>query len=85
MFYMSLPKKELIYLEKETIVKFSELAKIKADFLRISPFRYFIYSMLAGIYVGLGIILIFSIGAPLKEANVPKTIDFGVNLKSHIR
>ncbi|HOV27291.1 MAG TPA: formate/nitrite transporter family protein [Pseudobacteroides sp.] len=58
-------------MEKETIVKFSELAKIKADFLRNSPFRYFIYSMLAGIYVGLGIILIFSIGAPLKEANVP--------------
>ncbi|WP_036937381.1 formate/nitrite transporter family protein [Pseudobacteroides cellulosolvens] len=58
-------------MEKETIVKFSGLAKNKADFLKTSHFRYFIYSMLAGIYVGLGIILIFSIGAPLKEANVP--------------
>lgn len=58
-------------MEKETVLKFVEMAQKKVNFLKQSPFRYFIYSMLAGIYVGLGIILIFSIGAPLKEANVP--------------
>ncbi len=64
-------KKELICLEKEAIIKFSEIAKTKADTLKSWPIRYFIYSMFAGIYVGLGIMLVFSIGAPLKEANVP--------------
>jgi nitrite transporter NirC len=58
-------------MEKETIVKFSEMAKNKADFIKSSPFKYFVSSLLAGFYVGLGIILIFSIGAPLKEANFP--------------
>lgn len=58
-------------MEKEAIVRFSEIAKTKTDALKSSPLRYFVSAMLAGIYVGLGIILIFSIGAPLKEANVP--------------
>lgn len=58
-------------MEKETVIKLANTAKGKANFLSISPLRYFIYSMLAGIYVGLGIILIFSIGAPLNEANIP--------------
>lgn len=58
-------------MEKETVSKLSDAAKSKADFLKKSPLRYFVYSMLAGIFVGLGIILIFSLGAPLKEANVP--------------
>ena len=58
-------------MEKETVSKLSDAAKSKADFLNKSPLRYFVYSMLAGIYVGLGIILIFSIGAPLRESNVP--------------
>ncbi len=58
-------------MEKENVIKLSDAAKSKANFLSKSPLRYFIYSMLAGIYVGLGIILIYSIGAPLNESNVP--------------
>jgi nitrite transporter NirC len=58
-------------MEKETIIKFSEVAKNKESFLKQSPVKYFVYSMLAGFYVGLGIVLIFSIGAPLKEVNFP--------------
>ncbi len=58
-------------MEKETVIKLSDAAKAKAAFLNRAPLQYFVYSMLAGIYVGLGIILIFSIGAPLKETNVP--------------
>lgn len=58
-------------MEKEVIVKFSEVALKKVSFLKKSPLKYFVASMMAGIFIGLGIILIFSIGAPLKEANVP--------------
>lgn len=41
----------------------------KAAFLKRNPLGYFIASMLAGVYVGFGIILIFAIGAPFAGAN----------------
>lgn len=44
---------------------FTEMAQKKRDFAKRSPLRYFLLSMLAGVYVGFGIVLIFSIGAPL--------------------
>lgn len=43
----------------------------KVVFLKKNPLGYFIASMLAGIYVGLGIILIFSVGAPFAQAGSP--------------
>lgn len=43
----------------------------KCAFLKSNPLGYFVASMLAGIYVGLGIILIFSVGAPFAQANSP--------------
>ncbi len=43
----------------------------KVAFLKNNPLGYFIASMLAGIYVGLGIILIFSVGAPFAAAGSP--------------
>ena len=43
----------------------------KAVFLKRNPVGYFIASMLAGVYVGLGIILIFAIGAPFAQAEHP--------------
>lgn len=43
----------------------------KAVFLKRNPAGYFIASMLAGVYVGLGIILIFAIGAPFAQAEHP--------------
>jgi len=55
----------------EIIIKLVEASKEKINMLNKSVIRYFILSMLAGIYVGLGIVLIFSIGAPLKAAGVP--------------
>ena len=55
----------------ETIEKFGESAKGKSEFLRSSLLKYFIASMMAGVYVGFGIVLIFSIGAPLKEVASP--------------
>ena len=46
-------------------------ARTKADYLRQSPLGYFILSAFAGAYVGFGIILIFSIGAPFAAAGSP--------------
>lgn len=54
-----------------TIQAAAEAARAKAQHLRVHPLGYFIYSMLAGIYVGFGIVLIFAIGAPLIAASSP--------------
>ena len=49
----------------ETVDQFAKAAAAKAAYLRRSPGAFFISSMLAGAYVGLGIILIFSVGSNL--------------------
>lgn len=41
-----------------------ELAKKKVGYLRLNPMGYFLLSAMAGIYLGFGICLIFSVGAP---------------------
>ncbi len=46
----------------ETIDKFADLAKAKAEYMRKHPFGFFVASMMAGAYVGIGILLIFSVG-----------------------
>lgn len=56
---------------KENVIQLANAAKKKSDLLNNSIIRYFILAMMAGIYVGFGIILIFSIGAPLKAAGAP--------------
>ena len=55
----------------EMILNLAEVSKQKIQLLNKSILRYLILSMMAGIYVGFGIVLIFSIGAPLKAAGVP--------------
>ena len=52
----------------ETVDHFAGVAAKKADYLRGSPGGFWISSMLAGAYVGLGIILIFSIGSDADPA-----------------
>lgn len=56
---------------KENISKISIAARSKSELLHNSLSKYFILSMMAGIYVGLGIVLIFSIGAPLYASGSP--------------
>ncbi len=56
---------------KTTVGVMEGLSVVKAEALGKSISRYFLLSMLAGIYVGLGIILIFSVGGPLHAAGVP--------------
>lgn len=62
-----------------------QAGKSKVKLLKDNPLGYMISSMLAGIYVGLGIILIFTIGGLLSSAGSPATrivmgLSFGVAL-----
>jgi nitrite transporter len=52
--------------EHETIAGIAAAARAKASLLRHSWRQYLVLSALAGAYVGLGIVLIFAIGAPLQ-------------------
>ncbi len=56
---------------KETILTVIAAARTKASLLAKSPLQYLVLSALAGAYVGFGIILILSIGAPLAAAGSP--------------
>ncbi|ADZ82041.1 formate/nitrite transporter family protein [Cellulosilyticum lentocellum] len=55
-------------MELVTINKIANLAKVKVDFAKESFIKCFIYSMFAGAFIGLGISLIFSIGAPIANS-----------------
>jgi len=46
----------------ETVDQFAKTAVLKAEFLRRAPLGFTISAMMAGAYVGLGIILIFAVG-----------------------
>ena len=52
----------------ETVDQFAELAAKRSGFLKRSPLGFWITSMMAGAYVGLGIILIFSVGSDVEPA-----------------
>lgn len=60
----------------DTLNAISETAVKKATYLRDHPLGYVVAAMLAGAYFGVGVLLVFMIGAPLKEVNSPwlKTI-----------
>jgi len=53
----------------DSVISMAAVAKKKVAFLERSKIAYLISSLLAGVYVGFGIVLIFSIGAPLAAAN----------------
>ena len=55
-------------MEHETIAGIAAAARAKAGLLRQGWRQYLVLSALAGAYVGLGIVLIFAIGAPLQAA-----------------
>jgi nitrite transporter NirC len=56
---------------QDTVEAVAKAAGAKSAFLERSIARYVVLSMLAGAYVGLGIVLIFAIGAPLAAAGSP--------------
>lgn len=53
---------------KTEIDKISDASEKKIAYMDKSPFSYVILSSLAGIYLGFGIVLIFSIGGPIAAA-----------------
>ncbi|MBM7624723.1 formate/nitrite transporter family protein [Sporohalobacter salinus] len=56
---------------RTNINKVVNSAQKKVDFMNQNLGKYFVLSMFAGVFVGLGTILIFSIGAPLVKAGSP--------------
>jgi nitrite transporter NirC len=53
---------------KDTIEQFANTAVAKSEMLRRLPQSFFVSAMMAGAYVGLGIILIFSVGSDVDPA-----------------
>lgn len=66
----------------DTVDQFAKTAVAKAEFLRQSPLGFWISSMMAGAYVGLGIILIFCVGANVDPSIRPIVMgaSFGIAL-----
>jgi len=66
----------------ETVDQFATVATAKAAFVRRSPLGFWISSMMAGAYVGLGIILIFCVGANVDPSIRPVVMgaSFGIAL-----
>ena len=66
----------------ETVDQFATVATSKAAFLRSSPVGFWISSMMAGAYVGLGIILIFCVGSNVDPSIRPVVMgaSFGIAL-----
>lgn len=67
----------------EEFSSITNAAKAKCDFFKKNPSGYFVASMLAGLYVGLGIALIFNVGGLLSgqpHAKIIMGISFGIAL-----
>lgn len=69
----------------EEINKVSEAAESKSDLLKKNGIGYILSATLAGLYIGFGVMLIFTIGASLSAVNSPATkivmgASFGVAL-----
>jgi nitrite transporter NirC len=66
----------------ETVDHFAKTAVAKAEFLRRAPLGFTISSMMAGAYVGLGIILIFCVGNAVDPSIRPVVMgaSFGIAL-----
>ena len=68
---------------REEFLAAANAAAAKSVFLRKNPFGYFVASMLAGAYVGFGILLIFTIGGLLggqPHARILMGVSFGIAL-----
>lgn len=66
----------------ETVDHFAETAVKRSDFLKRAPLGFWISAMMAGAYVGLGIILIFSVGSDVDPSYRPLIMgaSFGIAL-----
>ena len=60
-------------MHNETVLKLTNAAKNKINLLNNSKLKYLVSSAFAGLYVGLGIILIFTVGGLLSASGSPAT------------
>lgn len=60
-------------MHRETLDKLTNAAKNKVNLLNNSKLKYLVSSAYAGLYVGLGILLIFTVGGLLTSAGSPST------------
>lgn len=60
-------------MHNETVLKLTNAAKNKVNLLDNSKLKYLVSAAFAGLYVGLGIILIFTVGGLLTAAGSPST------------
>jgi nitrite transporter NirC len=58
-------------MHRTDLARVSEQSRLKAAYFEKSPAGYLILSILAGVYLGFGITLIFSVGAPFAAAGSP--------------
>lgn len=58
---------------KDSIQSINEMARVKKNLLDKSLFQYLLLSALAGAYVGLGVVLAISVGAPFADSSLPVT------------
>lgn len=58
-------------MSEKTINKIIESAIIKAELVNYQPLKYFILAMMAGVYVGFGVMLVLSIAAPFYAVGSP--------------
>ena len=70
---------------QEDLKRMSDVSRKKVDYILHSPGGHFILSALAGIYLGFGVCLIFSVGAPFfaegsPSLNLVMGVSFGVGL-----
>ncbi len=65
-----------------TIIEFGELSAEKTQFLARNPLGFWVAAMMAGAYVGMGILLIFSVGQTADPAarNLVMGVSFGIAL-----
>ena len=60
-------------MDQETVSMLAHKARHKIDFLNQSKLRYLVSAMFAGIFIGLGDILIFTVGGYLHDVHSPMT------------
>ncbi len=69
----------------DSVLAAAEIGKKKIDFLSSNWIGYFVAAILAGIFIGFGIILIFAVGAPFASQDSPAVklimgLSFGIAL-----
>lgn len=66
----------------DTIAHFAKVAKTKTELLKNNPFAFFIGALMAGAYLGIGIVLVFTVAGQLDPSVRPMVMgmSFGIAL-----